>query len=328
MGHVVHTVPAPDRDASPLQPRRRGGGREPTDRIIARIAAGQHGVVTRRQLARGGIGPGAIEHRAATGRLHRVHRGVYLVGHPTPAPHALDMAAVLACGHGGVRSHKSAGSAWSLLAHPDALVDVTIAGNRARRRPGIRVHRSRTLAPVDVRVRDGIPTTAPARTLLDLAETLSLRRLERALDEAIVRRLTRHAELVALIERSRGRRGAAPLRSLIDRQRGPALTRSEAEERLLELVRKAGLPAPRVNARVGAHEVDFLWPAERLIVEVDGYAFHSSRTAFERDRLRDAELQAAGFRVMRVTWRQLAAEPEALLVRLAWALVPRSTAGG
>lgn len=317
------------RDVRPRRTAARSAARarEPIDRVIAQIAAHQHGVVSREQLLEAGIGRSAIDHRIGNGRLHRVHRGVYLVGHPRPAPHALDLAAVLACGDGAVRSHESAGAAWSLVPAPDGVVDIAVVGHARRRRPGIRLHRTVALARRDVRILAGVPTTAPARTLLDMAETVSPRRFERAFDEAIVRRLVREAELEALLDRSRGRRGAALLRHTIDRRHGPTLTRSEAEERFLELVRRAGLPAPRVNARVGVHEVDFLWTTERLIVETDGYAFHSSRTAFERDRLRDAELQAASFRVVRVTWRQLIEEPEAVLVRLAQALVTRPTRG-
>jgi very-short-patch-repair endonuclease len=118
-------------------------------------------------------------------------------------------------------------------------------------------------------------------------------------------------------EAQEGRRGLAPLRRVFDHLHGPTLTRSEAEERLLALVRAARLPPPELNVRVRGHEVDLLWREARLVVEVDGYAYHSGRAAFERDRLRDAELQAKGFTVMRVTWKQIVSEPEALLVRLA-----------
>jgi very-short-patch-repair endonuclease len=114
------------------------------------------------------------------------------------------------------------------------------------------------------------------------------------------------------------------LRALLTRERGPALTRSEAEERLLALVRQAGLPAPECNVRIAGHEVDFLWRASRLIVEVDGYAFHGSRDAFERDRRRDAELQAVGLTVVRLTWRRLVHEPEAVVALLARRIAPAS----
>lgn len=290
------------------------------DHAIAQIAAAQYGIVARAQLIASGLGRGAIDHRLANARLHRVHRGVYAVGHPALAPLAREFAAVLACGEGAVLSHRSAAHVWELHPAGDGDVDVTVASRDCGRRPGLRVHRTGELDPRDVRRRHRIPITAPARTLLDLAEVVPYRELERAVDEAQARGLARRKELLRLLARARGRRGVARLRALLDREEGPALTRSEAEERLLALVRAACLPTPAVNARIAGYEVDFLWRDERLVVEVDGYAFHSGRRAFERDRLRDADLQAIGFRVVRVTWRQIVDEPEALIARLAQAL--------
>jgi very-short-patch-repair endonuclease len=162
--------------------------------------------------------------------------------------------------------------------------------------------------------------SAPSRTLLDLADMLPLRDLERLLEEAMSRRLVEHDDLRALLERSPGRHGVRSLRALLEREVTPAFTRSQAEERLLALLRAAELSPTDVNVRVGDYEVDFLWRRERLVVEVDGYAFHNSRAAFERDRQRDAELQAAGYRAMRITWRQLTDSPEAVIARLARAL--------
>jgi very-short-patch-repair endonuclease len=160
--------------------------------------------------------------------------------------------------------------------------------------------------------------TAPARTLLDLAAMVPIRDLERAVDEARIRRLVRPRQLLDVLDRSPGRRGAGTLRRLLDGD--PTLTGSEAETRLLALLRAAGLPPTAVNARLGHYEVDFLWREQRLLVEVDGYAYHGTRAAFERDRARDADLQARGYRVMRVTWRQLVDQPEALIARIAQAL--------
>jgi very-short-patch-repair endonuclease len=155
---------------------------------------------------------------------------------------------------------------------------------------------------------------------VDLAEMGSDRELERATHEAITRRLINARRLLADTERYRGRRGIGRLKKLLEGADPPTLTRSEAEERFLALVRAAGLPAPEVNVRVHGHEVDFLWREQRLIVEVDGFQFHSARAAFERDRGRDAELQAAGMRVLRVTWRQVVDAPYATLTNLVRAL--------
>jgi very-short-patch-repair endonuclease len=290
------------------------------DPALARLAAAQRGVVTLAQLRACGLGRGAIRHRVARGRLHRLHRGVYLVGHPLPPPLALEAAAVLACGPGAVLSHRSAASLWGLHPAAGGPVEVTTPARGRRGGAGLRVHRVRALNPRDVRRRFGLPLTAPARTLLDLAELIDPDALRRAVEEGQLRGLTRPAELRALLDRSPGRRGAGALAAVLAADAAPALTRSQAEERLLALLRAAELPPTAVNARLGGHEVDLLWAAQRLVVEVDGFAYHGGRAAFERDRLRDAELQAAGYRVVRVTWRQLVERPEALIARLAQAL--------
>jgi very-short-patch-repair endonuclease len=290
------------------------------DEAIARLAAGQHGVVSRAQLRLAGVGEGAIDRRIRLCRLHRVHRGVYLVGHTVAPSRAREMAAVLACGPRAVVSHRTAAGLWALLS-PDRLraVDVTVVESWAKSRPGVKVHLARRLERRDLRQLDGIPITSPARTLLDLAVVVPTDAFERALAEAEARRLVRERDLKDVLSRNRGRRGAGVLRAFFVGQEA-VLQRSRAERRLLSLVRAAALPAPELNTRLGRFEVDFLWRAERLVVEVDGYAFHGGRAAFERDRRRDAELQSEGLRVMRITWRQLVGEPDAVVARLTRAL--------
>jgi very-short-patch-repair endonuclease len=229
------------------------------------------------------------------------------------------MAAVLACGDGAVVSHWSGARLWELPSGREgtAAVDVTVPG-ADHRRPGIRVHRVATIAPDEVTRRKNIPVTTPARTLVDLAAA-PRRDLERALAEALAKRLTTREELLTLLTRHARRPGVSRLRALLDSAQ-LAPTRSEAEERFLRLLGKARLPAPEVNVRVAGHEVDCYWRSERFVAEIDGFAFHSTPKKFEKDRRRDAELAAAGVRVIRVTWRQLTKEPEAVLVRLAQAL--------
>jgi very-short-patch-repair endonuclease/predicted transcriptional regulator of viral defense system len=291
------------------------------DRAVAEVAAAQYGVIARGQLAALGLGFGAIDHRLTAGRLHRLHRGVYAVGHTALVPLARELAAVLACGPDAVLSHHAAAALWGLRADSGGDVDVTVSHSGTRSRPGLRVHRTRSLDVQDVRLRQGIPTTSPARTLVDLAAIVGERELQRAVDEAEVRRLVRREELLAAVRRvGPGRRGSALLAEILGRDGPPALTRSQAEDRLLALIAAARLPRPGVNVHIAGHEVDLLWRDSRLVVEVDGYAFHSTRTAFERDRARDADLQAAGLRVLRVTWRQIVGEPFALIVRIAQAL--------
>jgi len=287
--------------------------------MIATLAERQYGVVATRQLLAAGISASAITTRVRRHRLHRLYQGVYAVGHTALVPLAREMAAVLACGEGAAISHRSAATVWRMPPPAEGPIDVTVARS-GRSRSGLRIHRSRTLTDRDVQVRHGIPITTPERTLLDLADTSQDRDLERAIDEALVQTLTTRAALRAIVDDVQGRRGAPRLGALLARENEPALTRSEAEERFLELIRAAGLDAPEVNVRVGSHMGDFLWRDRRVVVEIDGYRFHSSRKAFERDRLRDAQLAARGYRVMRITWRQLIEEPYSGVARLSRAL--------
>jgi very-short-patch-repair endonuclease len=187
----------------------------------------------------------------------------------------------------------------------------------------VRRHRDPRLHDEELARVHGLPLTGPARTLLDLAASMRSWELERLIEEAHIQRLTTRAELLASLERARGRAGAPAFRAALARHDEPALTRSEAERRLLTLVRAARLPPPETNVRLGRYEVDFLWRQQRVVVEVDGFAFHSSQAAFERDRVRDADLQALGYRVLRITWRRLIAEPEAAVARIA-ALLARA----
>jgi very-short-patch-repair endonuclease len=271
-----------------------------TDREIAAIAGRQYGVVGRRQLLALGVGEDAIKRRLAAGRLHLLHRGVYAVGHTVLKVEGRWMAATLATS--GVLSHASAAAAWDLRPLGAGAIHVTVQANR-RRRAGLRIHRSRSLERRDVTVHRGIPITTPARTIIDLASTLRGRPLESALDRAEHQRLLDFSEL-------RHRPIPPSLQavlSLYTAQTNP--TRSELEERFLELCDDHGLPRPQTNVRIEGFEVDFVWRDERLIVEVDGYAYHRSPSSFEADRERDATLTAAGWQVLRFTWAQIARRP-------------------
>ncbi|HSM35638.1 MAG TPA: DUF559 domain-containing protein [Longimicrobiales bacterium] len=289
--------------------------------MIHDLAGRQHGVVARAQLLAAGVPAHVVDHRLKAGRLRGLYRAVYRVG-PQPGRRERAMAAVLACGEGAVVSHRSAAVLWGLLSRPAGPHPVEISLRRGYREPGpsVLVRRIRSLRRDETTVLDGIPVTIPARTVLDLAATTGEREVERAMAQAERSGLASRTQLQAVLDRHPGRPGTPVLRALLSRVGGPALTRSEAEARLLTLVRRARLPDPEANVRVADVEVDFLWRAARLVIEVDGFAFHSSARAFERDRRRDATLTAAGFRVLRTTWRQIVGEPEALLVRVAQAL--------
>lgn len=278
------------------------------DRIIFKIAARQHGVATRVQLLGGGVGEGAIEGRIAKGALRPVHRGVYAVAGRPLGREGQWLAAVLACRR-AVLSHWDAAELWGIVPPRTSRVTHVCVPRDAKSKPrlGIRVHRA-TLA-AEITKRKGIPATTAARTLLDLSPLLPRRRLERAIDEATYLRLLPAGALAATLERNADRTGGPALRAaLAAHTAGTTRTRSELEERFLALCRSHGLPQPLVNVRVAGLEVDFCWPAQRLIVETDGYAAHQGRQAFERDHERDLLLEAAGYRVRRFTYRQVTAD--------------------
>lgn len=280
------------------------------------LAERQHAVVTRAQLVALGLSDQGIGRRVEDGRLHRVHRGVYAVGHPSLTIEGRFFAAVATLGEGAVLSHLSAAVLWRLRPARGPRIDVTVPsrGGRSRRRAVI-VHRA-PLAASDVTTRNGIPVTTPARTLVDLADVLPRRQLERALDEAAYLRLD-----LGGLEPLPGRRGSRLLAGVLARHDpGSTRTRSELEERMLGLCRRFRVPTPAVNATVHGDEVDFVWRDARLMVETDGWAAHGTRGAFERDRRRDAELVAAGWRVMRISHTRLEREPDWVAARIAAAL--------
>jgi very-short-patch-repair endonuclease len=273
---------------------------------LAELAVRQWGVISLGQLQGLGLGARAVQQRASVGRLHRVHRGVYAVGHTVLRVEGRRLAAVLACGEGAVLSHRSAAAHWGLLDTAATRIDVT--GSRARRGgAGIRLHRSRSLDARDTTSHEGMPITTVARTLLDLAAGIQLHRLERALAQAERLRLYDHRAISDVITRANGHRGRTVLAQATAHD--PKFTRSELEAWFLQLVRDAGLEEPEVNLPLSAPDhprlgVDFCWPSHRLIVELDGWESHRTRAAFEADRRKDGALQAIGWRVVRFTWRE------------------------
>jgi very-short-patch-repair endonuclease len=277
--------------------------------VIAALAASQHGVVSREQLHVLGLSEQAIDHRVRIGRLHVIHRGVYAVGHRVLTMEGRWMAAVLAAGRDAVLSHTSAASAWELRAVGSGAIHVTIPGDPGRkRRAGIRIHRSCTLTSDDTTEYKGIPITTPARTLIDLAATLRGRPLEQALDRAELLRLIDFAELRRALAAHPTRPGSRSLQAMLSRYTAEsAVTRSELEEHFLDLCDDHGVRRPETNTRIEGIEVDFAWRDARLIAEVDGYAFHRSRSAFETDRERDVRLALAGWEVLRFTYAQVTA---------------------
>lgn len=293
------------------------------DRLASAIAREQHGLVARRQLLAIGFSGRAVERRIERGVLHPVHRGVYALGFRLRSKEARWMAAVLACGPDAVLSHRSAVRLWGLSPGSSRAIEVT-RGTGWRPPDGVVVHRSSI--PDDERtVVDGIPVTTVPRTVLDFASQASPRQVERALNEMEVRGLTDPLSIPDLLERHPGRRGSAVLRALLaEDAETSGVTQNDFEELFVSLVDSHGLPRPRFNADISVGGrfccADCLWAKERLIVELDGRAVHGTRKAFEDDRERDRLLIAGGWRVIRVTWRQLRTQAHAVASDLRKAL--------
>ncbi len=229
------------------------------------------------------------------------------------------LAAVLACGPRAVLSHRSAAALWGFLDWEERLIEVTVPGTAARVVPGVRAHRSWDAETTRHR---GIRVTTPARTLLDLASSLPPRGLRRATRKAQAEQRVNHRQLVAALANAKGRRGAARLRALI--ADGPAPTRSELEDVVLDLLAHGGIERPEVNTPLilDAKRVipDFLWRSDRLVLEADGAKWHDGRLAREDDAERQALLEAHGYRVLRVAWAQAVRRPEQTLARIRHAL--------
>ena len=288
-----------------------------SDRVIAALAAKQHGVVAIRQLAHLGLNTHLVDRRVTAGRLHRVHQGVYAVGHAQLTIRGKFMAAVLACGTGAVLSHRSAAMLWQLREGTVSSIDVTATNRRGRSPAGISAHRDGMLAAADCTVVHGIPCTNVSKTLLDLAGVASLWEVRKAVSEAEVLRVLNFPATRHLIRRSRGRRGVARLRLILDGLHPDTKrTRSELERLFLSMCTSGGLPRPEVNVRLevdgGWLQPDFLWREVGLIVETDSRRFHDTNSAFQHDRRREQRLQLAGWRVSRCTWEQVESEPRAL----------------
>jgi hypothetical protein len=245
-----------------------------------------------------------VHNAVRSGRLHRVHHGVYALGHTLLRPEGHRLAAVLACGPGAVLSHRSAAAHWELLATSQQRIDVTAPRTR-QGVPGIRLHTSRSLDAQDTTRHEGIPITTVHRTLLDLAATTRADQLENALAQAMHLQLYDQRAIDDVIARSNGHRGTKVLEEATRQE--PQITKSMWEIRMLRLVRSAGLPEPICNEALHAPDhgechPDFYWPAHGLIVETDGWEAHRTLAAFRKDRAKDAALTAAGYKVLRFTW--------------------------
>jgi very-short-patch-repair endonuclease len=279
---------------------------------VAALADRQYGVVARRQLLALGLSSKAVTVGLRSRRLVRLHRGVYAVGHRRLSRDGFWMAATLAVATDGVLSHRDAAALHGLRRPHDGRIDVTTTSD-ARGTRAIRVHQTTVLTALDATIVDGIPVTTVARTLLDLAEALPRHQLAAALSEAERQNVLDVPAIEAAMRRTWGRRGRghAALAKVLRRhaEHGATLTRSELERAFLAFLDRAGLPRPRMNAQVEGAEVDAYWRRARLIVELDGWAFHKTRAAFERDRGKRTALRAKGYEVTELTHHQLTRQP-------------------
>jgi len=295
----------------------------PPPSLIADLAGRQHGVVAHWQLLELGLSPAAIQRLIRGGRLHRLHRAVYAVGHRAVSREGRLVAAILACGPGAVLSHKAAAERWGMMPPSPGPIDVTVRRS-VRGHAGISIHRARALDRRDWMIRDGLRLTSVPRTLLDLAEVLPERQLRRAAQEAARTRRFSAPALRELLDRSPGRRGHRQLRALLRDAVIEPRSRSDLEDRFHQLVKEAGLGRPEANPKLLGYKIDALWREQKIVVELDGFQDHGTRERFESDRARDVRLQLAGFTVLRFTDRMLEREParvkrNVLAAHAAWA---------
>ncbi len=282
-------------------------------------------MVTRGQLEAAGLTASAIQRRMRTGWLRPLHRGVYRIG-PIASPLFREMAAVLAVGDESVLSHVSAALVQipeppaRLAAVRSGAVDVIAIGANRRQRPGVRVHRFANLPPDERGIHEGVPITIPARTLLDAAGMVGSREIEALVARAEREGLVSREDLIRLMQRHPRRPGTAALRALLMPGTELAMTRSNAEEVFLTLIREARLDGFETNVPFGRYELDFLWRKERIAVEIDGRRYHSSRPRSEGDRRKDAWLLGQGITVLRLSWDQITRDRTATAVAIGRAL--------
>jgi predicted transcriptional regulator of viral defense system len=278
---------------------------------LAGLAERQWGVVTRTQLVEAGLRDRGIADWVRGGRLRRLYRGVYAFGHDRLRLEGRWLAAVMACGPRAVLSHRDAAQLWELRQSNSSLIDVTVPSQNGRiRRAGIRVHRSGRLSAGEVTLRQGIPVTTVARTLLDLADVLDRQALRRAVTEAEYLNRFDLTSLNAVVQNNPGRRTAKLMKAVEGKLHR---TRSPLEDRFLRFIERWGVEEPDSGVWIEGYEVDFVWTRVGLVVELDGVAAHGTGAAVRRDRKKDRVLWRAGFRTMRLTGDALDAEEEVLL---------------
>jgi predicted transcriptional regulator of viral defense system len=292
---------------------------------LAEMARRQHGVVSIRQLEGPlGFSERSVARAVAAGRLHRIRRGVYAVGHTDLSQRGECLGAVLAVGPGALLSYHSAGWLWGIWRGSPGPLEVTSFVPRHHPAPrGIVRHRARNLVDADRAIIDVIPVTSVARTLLDLASKLRGDQLRRALARAEELGLLDLDAIEAVIERNRGHHGAKRLRYALAIYEPPTFTRSEFERRFVDRLVDSGLPRPATGWNEVGYEIDVYWPERRFGVELDAFETHGTRDAFERDHDRDLDFAISGIKTIRVSERQFRREPDQIATRVATLLARR-----
>jgi len=282
---------------------------------LAALAGRQHGVVSIRQLRRLGYSHRSVGRAVAAGRLHRLHHGVYAVGHTNLSLYGRCLAGVLAAGPRSLLSHYSAGWLLGLVPTRPVPVHATTPVPR-KRRDSVRIHHSRTLIEADRTQEQRIPVTSVARTALDLAAGVRFQTLRRLLRRSEELRVFDLEDFLSVLARNRGHRGAVPLGRALSIYEPPRFTRSGLERKFVALAERFGLPQPLTAFVVAGYELDVYWPELRFAVELDVYATHGAHDPFEEDRRRDEELKLAGVELTRITGRRLEREPRQVMERV------------
>jgi hypothetical protein len=290
--------------------------RPPREELAGR-ASRQYGIVAVWQLRAMGFTPDSVKRLVAAGRLHRLYRGVYAVGHRALSARGKLLAAVYSCGPAAVASHHDAAWVWGVRGLGGSVFHVTVPGRGRRSHGRVKLHCVRSLDDEEVAVVDGIPVTSLARTLVDEGALLTQQQLRRTFEEADRRGLLDAAAVGRVCDRGRGRRGVAAARLALEYYRpDPPKTRSELELDFLDFCRANGIPEPGVNLWVEGQEVDAAWLDAGVVVELDSWEYHRTRAAFERDRERAAKLEVAGIRRVPVTSRRMQMDGTALRTQL------------
>jgi hypothetical protein len=285
------------------------------DQILAEIASGAHGVATRAELRAAGLSVEQIRRRVRSGALIRMHRGVYRVGHTAPSREATYLAAVKACGPGALLERRAAAHLHRLIRGSPPAPEVITPGDHKLAEGSVRRCRNK---PEDGCITQGIPCTTIPRTIVDLAGFLDSSELARLVHEASVIHGIEPKQVERILARRRNWPGAGELRKVLWGE--TSVTLSRLESRFLSRLREAGLPAPHTNQKVDGRYVDCRWPEHRLTVELDGYRYHRTRHAWERDREREREARVRGDEFRRYTWEDVA-EPGFMLRDLALLLL-------